>query len=204
MKIGIIGTGAVAMSLAEGYRRHGHEVRLGTRTPDRPEAADWAPAQPADVAAWAALVVLTVPGSAAADVADQVASAAAGKVLIDTSNWIERSADGMRLGVGPDDSLGERVQRAAPDARVVKAYNSVGAEHMVDPSFPDGTPTMFIAGDDAGAKAVVTDLLTATGWQVTDMGGIASSRLFDQLVLTWIGVAAASGSRNHAFAVLRK
>jgi predicted dinucleotide-binding enzyme len=203
MKIGIIGTGAVARALAAGYARHGHEVRLGTREPGRADLEGFAIGPVAEVAAAAELIVLAVPGAAAAEVASSIGSESAGKVLIDTTNWVERTDVGLRLGIGPEDSLGEQVQRAAPEARVVKAYNSVGNEHMVDPGFADGTPTMLIAGDDPAAKAEVTALLESTGWDVADFGGIEAGRLFDSMVLTWVGYAMATGSRTHAFRMLR-
>jgi predicted dinucleotide-binding enzyme len=203
MKIGIIGTGAVARALASGYTRHGHEVRLGTRDPGRPDLEGLAVGPVAEVAEGAELVVLSVPGPAAADVAAAIAAEVDGKVLIDTTNWVDRSDGYLRLGVGPGDSLGEQVQRAAPGARVVKAYNSVGSELMVDPHFADGPPTMFIAGNDASAKAEVTALLHDTGWEVADFGGIEASRLFDSLVITWVGYALATGARSHAFRLLR-
>lgn len=191
MRIGLLGSGVVGQALATGYGRHGHETRIGGR------------GSFADVAEWAELVVLAVAGSAAEAVAAEVAHAAAGKVLIDATNPLEHSTGVPRLFVGFEDSLGERVQRAAPQARVVKAYNIVGNPYMVDPDLPGGPPTMLIAGDDEAAKATVTELLESTGWDVADLGGIDASRYLEPMCMAWVVYGVRSGSWDHAFKLLR-
>jgi predicted dinucleotide-binding enzyme len=204
MKIAIIGTGAVARALAAGYTRHGHDVRIGTRNPDNPDVAQWNPGAAADVAADADLIVVAVPGAAAVDVVTGLGGALAGKVVIDATNPIDNSHGDVRLFTQPGESLGELVQAAAPEAKVVKAYNSVGNAFMVDPDLPGGPPTMFIAGDDGDAKALVTSLLEETGWDVADYGNISACRAIEPLVLTWVTWGMASGTWDHAFKLLRR
>lgn len=95
------------------------------------------------------------------------------------------------------------MQSAAPDARVVKAYNIVGNAFFVDPEIDDGPPTMLIAGNDDEAKGEVTHLLEATGWDVADLGGIAASRYLEQFALTWVAYGVKTGTWTHAFKLLR-
>jgi predicted dinucleotide-binding enzyme len=94
------------------------------------------------------------------------------------------------------------VQRAAPAARVVKAYNVVGNALMVDPDLPGGPPTMFIAGDDEAAKRTVAGLLAGTGWEVADLGGIEASRYLEPMCLAWVAYGARTGTWTHAFKLL--
>jgi predicted dinucleotide-binding enzyme len=200
-KIGILGSGQVGQALARGYRQHGHEVRIGSRQPD---VAGLPTGAPAEVVGQADLVVLAVLGTAAVDVVRGVAPQLDGKVLIDATNPLDFSTGAPRLFVGHEDSLGEQVQRAAPGARVVKAYNTVGNTLMVDPQLPGGPPTMFIGGDDEQAKSVVTQLLADTGWDVADLGGIQASRYLEPLCMAWVAYGARTGTWQHAFRLLRE
>jgi 8-hydroxy-5-deazaflavin:NADPH oxidoreductase len=204
MKIAIIGTGTVAKALATGYTRHGHEVRIGTRDPSRAELQDWDPASSPEVAADAEIIVLAVVGNAAVEVMTSIAAQAAGKVVIDTTNPHLHIDGEVRLFTPADDSLGEQVQRAAGDAHVVKAYNIVGSPLMIDPDLPGGPPTMFIAGNDGGAKATVAALLADTGWEAADLGGIDNSRATELLSLTWVRYGLATGTWDHAFKMLHR
>src|SRR3954447_607638 len=199
MRIGIIGSGVVGQALARGLARHGHETRIGTR---RTELNGLAVGSPSEVAADAELVFLSVVGTAAVDVAAGLASELSGKVLVDTTNPLDHSTGTPGLFVGHTDSLGEQVQRAAPEARVVKAYNTVGNTLMVDPDLPGGPPTMFIAGNDGEAKAGVRDLLVSTGWKVADLGGIGASRYLEPLCIAWVLACMDSGDWNQAFTLL--
>jgi hypothetical protein len=200
MRIGILGSGDVGRALARGYAAHGHEVRVGTRLS---ELEGLPVGSPPDVAREAELVVLAVRGDAAVDLVESLGEHLDGKVLIDATNPLDHSSGTPRLFVGFDDSLGERVQRAAPGARVVKAYNSVGNGVMVDPRFDDGPPTMFIGGDDDDAKRTVTRLLVQTGWDVADLGGIDASRYLEPLCMAWVAYGLRNGTWGHAFRLLR-
>lgn len=128
----------------------------------------------------------------------------AGKVLIDVTNPLRFDGDGPPgLAVSGDDSAGETVQRLVPEAKVVKCWNIVGNAFMIDPDLR-GTPTMWIAGNDAQAKQRVTDLLHEVGWtDVVDLGGIDASRYLEGLAMVWIRTYFATGSGAHALALVR-
>jgi predicted dinucleotide-binding enzyme len=200
MRIAIVGSGQVGTALARGYQSHGHDVTIGTR---KAEVADLPVGAPADIIGSADLVVLAVAGSVAVDLVRELAEPLAGKILVDATNPLDFSTGAPRLFVGFDDSLGERVQRAAPEAKVVKAYNTVGNPLMVDPKLDGGPPTMFLGGDDEQAKATVTELLADTGWDVADLGGIEASRYLEPMCLAWVVYGARTNTWGHAFKLLR-
>lgn len=201
----------VAKALGTGYVRHGHEVRLSSREPNRQDLVGWAAeigaaasvGTPAEAAEWGETVVLATAGTASVATVEGVASALAGKVLIDAANPLSFASGGPALFVGTTDSLGEQVQRAVPQAWVVKAYNTVGNTLFVDPELPGGPPTMLLAGDDEAAKQAVADLLRATGWDVADPGGIESSRWLEAICMAWVVYGIRTQSWGHAFRLLR-
>jgi predicted dinucleotide-binding enzyme len=210
MKIGIIGSGTVAQTLAAGFLDLGHDVLLGTRDPGQLKsfAAEHPKARlgsVADAAGFAELAVLAVKGSAAVDVVRGVAAALAGKTVIDTNNPI---ADAPPVNgvlpyfTGPNDSLLERLQQACPAVNFVKAFNSVGAAAMVQPKLAGGPPTMFIAGDDATAKAAVSGLLKSLGWDVADMGPAIAARAIEPLCMLWCIPGFIANDWVHAFKLL--
>jgi predicted dinucleotide-binding enzyme len=201
MKIAILGSGVVGQALATGYPKHGHDVRIGTR---QSEVGGHAVDSPSGAAAWGDIVVLATKGEVAVEVATSVKDELAGKVVIDTTNPLDFSTGKPELFVGWNDSLGEQLQRAVPDAKIVKAYNIVGNTLMVDPDIPGGPPTMLIAGDDADAKRTVTDLLMDTGWEVADLGGIDASRHLEAMCIAWVLYGIGKGGWDHAFKVLSK
>ena len=200
VRIAVLGSGQVGQALARGYLRHGHDVVIGTRQ----EAVEDLPVgRPAEAVSDADLVVLAVQGTAAVGLVTSLATELGGRVLVDATNPLQMGNGGPTLFVGTSDSLGEQVQRAAPSARVVKAYNTVGNALMVDPDLPGGRPTMFIAGDDADAKERVADLLRSTGWDVADLGGIEASRWLEAMCMAWVAYGATHGTWDHAFGLLR-
>lgn len=211
MKIGILGSGGVATTLAAGFLGEGHTVMLGTR--DAAKLGDWhAQHREAEVgsvaqaAAFGELVVLAVKGHAAEAVLRAAAPALAGKVVIDTTNPMADAPpeDGvLRYFTGPNESLLERLQTQHPALRLVKAFNSVGAGLMVKPALRGGRPTMFIAGNDADAKAQVTQLLGAFGWDSEDMGRAAAARAIEPLAMLWCIPGLARNDWAHAFKMLR-
>jgi predicted dinucleotide-binding enzyme len=209
-KIGVIGSGVVGQTLAQGFKRHGHDVRIGTRTPAK--LADFSaksgiePGTFADVAAWGDAIVLAVHGSAAED-ALRLAGGQnlRGKVVIDTTNPIADAPpiDGvLQYFTGPNESLMERLQAACPDARFVKAFSSVGATRMVNPHFAAGTPTMFYCGNDADAKTFVARVLDRFGWQGADMGTAVAARAIEPLAQLWCIPGFRQNSWTHAFSLL--
>jgi predicted dinucleotide-binding enzyme len=177
MRIGIIGSGAVAQALAGGFLKYGHEVTLGTRHPDT--RREWQTTHPkarvgsfADTAQSAEVVVLSVKGSAASDALRQAGiNNLAGKVVIDTTNPIANAPPDhgvLAFFTSLEESLMERLQRECAAARFVKAFNSVGADLMVNPQLKGGPPTMFICGNDDVAKQVVQGILDQFGCAFPD------------------------------------
>lgn len=212
MKIGILGSGEVGQKLAEGFAATGHTVKVGSRSPEK--IAQWAAKNAgkvsagsfSDAASFGEIVVLATfwEGTPAA-IKMAGAGNFAGKVLVDVTNPLDFSKGvPPRLAVGRDDSGGETVQRLLPDARVVKAFNIVGNPHMFKPDFPGGPPTMFICGNDEGAKKAVAEMLDSFGWESVDIGGIEGARLLEPLAMLWIMHYFKTGSGNHAFKLLRK
>jgi hypothetical protein len=211
MKVGILGSGAVAKALGKGFLAHGHEPMLGTR--DRARLEGWLAENPgstagsfADAARFGELLVLAVKGTAAAD-ALRAAGAAnlAGKPVIDATNPIADAppVNGvLKFFTSLDESLMERLQREFPDARLVKAFNSVGNASMVSPAFKGGKPTMFICGDDEGAKKTVTGVLDQFGWETADMGAVEAARAIEPLCMLWCIPGFLRQDWVHAFKLL--
>ncbi|MGA9840367.1 MAG: NAD(P)-binding domain-containing protein [Thermoplasmata archaeon] len=213
MRVGILGSGPVGQTLGTAFAAHGHDVRLGSKTPDKPELVTWkSEAQGtvstgtfAEAAAYGELLVLCCLGQAGEQVIDLAGvSHFDGKVLIDATNALDFS-HGMPPGllVGCTDSLGERHQRKLPRARVVKALNTVPNSVMVQPKIGGVLPDLYVAGNDEAAKAEVVKVLGEFGWAgAIDLGGIAESRWLEALVMLWIRVAMKSGNFHCAFKVL--
>jgi predicted dinucleotide-binding enzyme len=207
MQVAIIGSGNVGRALAGSLTRAGHAVTLTATNPDNAKAAaEQAGASFAesnrDAVQRAEVVVLAVPYPALDVVLGEDGDALAGKVLVDTTNPLDFSSGRPGLFVGHTDSLGEQVQRAAPEARVVKALNIVNFNYMVDPDLPGGPPDMFIAGNDGAAKATVTEVLESFGWPVFDIGGIEGARELESLCLLWVLIGVRRGGFDHAFKLL--
>ncbi|MBK8692802.1 MAG: NAD(P)-binding domain-containing protein [Deltaproteobacteria bacterium] len=208
-KVGVLGSGDVGKVLALGFKKHGHDVRIGSR--EGTKLAGWSAENGVAegtfeaVAAHGEVLVLGVAGRVAEELVTGLARTLEGKTVIDATNPI---AGGPVNGIlpyftGPNDSLMERLQKAAPGARFVKAFSSVGNAFMVNPSFPGGRPTMFIAGDDAGAKAQVTGILEQFGWDAEDVGGVEGARAIEPLCQLWCAPGFLRNQWAHAFKVLR-
>ncbi|TAK28275.1 MAG: DNA-binding protein [Myxococcaceae bacterium] len=208
-KVGVLGSGDVGKVLALGFKKHGHDVRIGSR--EGTKLAGWSAENGVAegtfeaVAAHGEVLVLGVAGRVAEELVKGLARSLEGKTVIDATNPI---AGGPVNGIlpyftGPNDSLMERLQKAAPGARFVKAFSSVGNAFMVNPSFPGGRPTMFIAGDDAGAKAQVTGILEQFGWDAEDVGGVEGARAIEPLCQLWCAPGFLRNQWAHAFKVLR-
>jgi hypothetical protein len=185
MRVGILGAGQVGQTLAAKLRELGHDVAIGTRTP-RDGAVSYA-----DAAAGAELLINATGGTVSLDaLAAAGAENLAGKVLIDVSNALDASQGfPPRVAVGNDDSIGERIQRAYPETRVVKALNTVNVQVMVDPASVPGDHVLFVAGDDEDAKAQVVELLGSFGWpaeRIVDLGDIAGARAMEQYLVLWL------------------
>jgi predicted dinucleotide-binding enzyme len=194
MRIGIIGSGNVGSSLANGLVRHGHDVMLGTRDTQKPAVREFVEASDgrgragsyAEAARYADIVITAYPGSLVEETVSAIGPEnLAGKLVIDTANPILRVDGVASAAYGIDDSAAEVLQRAVPTARVVKAYNTIWAKRMVDPDPAEGSTTMRIAGDDADAKAEVSALLESTGWKVRDLGDLTHARKLEAEVVEW-------------------
>ncbi|WP_035348183.1 NADPH-dependent F420 reductase [Edaphobacter aggregans] len=212
MKVGIIGSGDVAKALGSGFLKHGHQVMLGTRTPAK--LAEWKNANPtgltgtfADTAGFAELVVLAVKGTAAEEALREAgAENLKGKTVIDATNPIEDAPPSngvLKFFTGPNESLMEKLQTAFPQANFVKAFNSVGNTRMVNPSFKEGKPTMFLCGRDDQAKASVARILDQFGWETADMGGPEAARAIEPLCMLWCIPGFLRDEWTHAFKLLR-
>ena len=211
MKVGILGSGDVAKSLAAGFIHHGHEVTLGTREPSK--LAEWATSNPsakvgtfASAARFGELLVLAVKGTAAADALRSAESAnLAGKPVLDATNPIADSppTNGvLKFFTNLDESLMERLQREFAGAHFVKAFNSVGNACMVDPRFKGGKPTMFICGNEESAKATVSRIVEQFGWEIADMGKAEAARVIEPLCILWCIPGFLRNDWMHAFKLL--
>ena len=212
MKIGIIGSGGVARVLGSGYLRKGHEVMLGTR--DAAKLADWLETAGdgasvgsfADAARFGDVVFLSVRADALRSAIDLAgAENFSGKTVIDLSNPMDFS-NGIppRFTATVGNSLGEQVQRALPEANVVKAFNSIGSAVMTDPVFDGETATHLIAGDNDAAKAQAAELIREFGWEVEDLGGIDQSFFLEALASLWVNHAFKTGNWTQAFKLLKR
>jgi 8-hydroxy-5-deazaflavin:NADPH oxidoreductase len=211
VKIGILGSGTVAQTLAGGFLKHGYEVMVGSRSPEK--LADWAAQNPgistglfAEAAAFGDLIVLAVKGNAATDALNLAgAKNLAGKTIIDACNPIADAppVNGvLPFFTGPNQSLMEDLQHEFQAAHFVKAFNSVGAPSMIDPQFKGGKPTMFICGDSDSAKAQVTAILLKFGWEIADMGKAESARAIEPLCMLWCIPGFTRNQWTHAFKLL--
>lgn len=212
-KVGILGSGVVAQALGRGFLKHGYSVMLGSSRPEKLE--EWKKQAPgaetgtfAQAALFGEIVALAVRGSAA----ESVLKAAGvenlkGKIVIDTCNPIadEPPVNGvLKFFTSLDSSLMERLQRQAPQARFVKAFNSIGSAFMVNPEFPGGKPTMFICGNDESAKKEAGRILDRFGFETEDMGAAEAARAIEPLCILWCIPGFTKNRWTHAFKLLKK
>lgn len=197
MRIAVIGKGNVGQALAGGFRRMGHEVVFGARAPEGEGQRTVA-----EAVAAADLAVLAVPYAAALEVA-RILPDWGGKVLVDATNPLAPGLAGLE--VGTTTSGAEQVAARAAGARVVKAFNTTGAETMAQADFPGGRPCMPVAGDDADARRLVMDLARGLGFEAVDAGGLRAARYLEPFAMTWIHLAYGCGlGRGFAFGLLRR
>lgn len=212
-RVGVLGSGEVGRRLAAGFASRGHDVMIGSREPGKPELSEWLSGDGAGIKAGTfpetaehgELVVLAVLGNAAEEaIAEAGPDNFAGKVVIDAMNPLDFSAGfPPKLSIYGENSLGECVQRALPDARVVKAFNTIGNPYFVDPSFTEGQPTMLIAGNDDDAKRTVGDIVADFGWpDAVDIGGIEGSRELEAICILWVKIGGRRGAWDHGFKLL--
>jgi 8-hydroxy-5-deazaflavin:NADPH oxidoreductase len=216
MKIGVLGTGEVGQAIGSKLCALGHEVRMGGREAGNPKATAWVKAAGdrasqgtfADAARSGELLFNCTAGAGSLDaLAAAGADHLRGKILIDISNPLDFSK-GMppRLFLPSDDSLGERIQRAFPETKVVKTLNTVTNQVMVDPArVGGGEHDIFVCGNDAGAKARVTEILRGWfGWtNVIDLGDITTARGTESYLMLWVRLWGSLGSAEFNIRVVR-
>jgi len=208
MSISIIGAGNVGMALAQAFIRRGETVVFGVPEPEKYRAAVAALGGRASVttteAAIAAseVVILAVPHSAVAAIAQSVPDWQ-GKVLVDATNPLAPGLAGLTLGTTT--SGAEELAKLAKGARVVKAFNTTGAENMADAAYPGGAPMMPVCSDDAQARQRVLALATLIGFEAVDCGPLSAARYLEPFAMTWIHLAFRQGmGRQFAFGMLRR
>jgi len=215
-KIAVLGTGVVGNSIGTKMVALGYEVCMGSRTATNEKAAAWVKANGskasagtfADAAASADIIVLCTKGDATLEVLKLAKPENfAGKIVIDISNPLDFSK-GMPPSLIPQwantNSLSEEVQKALPDARVVKSLNIVNCEIMVNPKKTGGEPTMFVAGNDAGAREEVTGILKQFGWtDIIDLGDLSGARGLEMLLPIWVRTWQSMQNGQFAFKIVR-
>ena len=211
MRIGILGTGNVGQALATEWARAGHDVVLGSRRPDDPEllaelkeltASGLRVDSPAGAAAHAEVLVNATPGTASVALLHTIgAEALAGKIILDVGVGFLEDGSLSHPGV----SLGEEIQQAFPETRVVKTLCTIDRKVMIAPDSLEGPSTVFLSGEDAEAKTVVRGLLGDLGWAgdaLLDLGGIATARGQEHFALLFIGIAQATGTYEFGIRVV--
>jgi hypothetical protein len=199
MEIGIIGTGSVGSALARGFAAADHDVVLGSRTPTTAslDGHGWGEGVEVlgqrEAAECGDVVVLALPADAVVEAAADLSAALAGKPVVDPTNEYPAAT--------ADRSLAERVAAAAPDATVVKAFNTVGAEHLSDPVVAGEPVTMFVAGEPP-ARETVDELAADLGFEVIAAGDLSAAGRLEDLARLWIDLSREHG-RDVAFRLLR-
>ena len=214
MKIGIIGSGAVAQSLGDAFIKEGDEVMLGSREPSKEAMVKWKAAHAgsrtgsfSDAAAFGELLVLATAGHGAAEAIKAAGlKNLEGKTIIDVTNPIAAAPPEkgvLKFSTTLDSSLMEQLQKLAPGANFVKAFNSVGNTLMYKPSFNGIRPTMFICGNNEAAKKKVGAILERFGWETEDMGAVESARAIEPLCMLWCIPGFLKNQWSHAFKLLK-
>ena len=213
MKVGVLGSGDVAKVLSSGFLKHGHEVKIGSRSPAK--LAEWSAQNPgsttgtfAEAAQFGEFIVLAVKGKVAGEALTLAGRKhLAGKTVMDACNPIEDAppTNGvLRFFTDLNESLMEKLQRQFAEANFVKAFNSVGAPRMINPKFAEGRPTMFICGNNAAAKEQVAQICEQFGWDVADMGSAEAARAIEPLCMLWCIPGFTKNQWTHAFKLLTK
>jgi hypothetical protein len=213
-RIGIVGSGIVGQTLANGFVKHGYDVMIATNTASKREELNSKTNGKAkigsfeDAAKFGEVVVLATKG-AAAEAALKAAGMAnlTGKTVIDTTNPIADAppVNGvLQYFTSQNESLMERLQKLAPEARFVKSFSCIGNAFMVNPDFNGVKPTMFICGNREEAKAEVKTILEQFGFDVADMGAVEAARAIEPLCILWCIPGFLSNSWTHAFKLLKR
>jgi predicted dinucleotide-binding enzyme len=210
-KVGIIGSGIVAQTLGSGFLKYGYDVMLGTR--DVSKLLEWQVSTGGkvgsftDAAAHGEIIVLAVKGTMAASALNMAGTEnIRGKTVIDTTNPIMDAppVNGvLQFYTSLGESQLEKLQKAYPEVHFVKAFSIVGNAYMVDPDFGGVKPTMFICGNNAGSRQVVTRILDQFGWETEDMGNMEAARAIEPLCMLWCIPGLTQNRWSHAFKLLK-
>jgi hypothetical protein len=215
MKVGIIGSGVVAQTLGKAFLAERDQVMLGSRDPEKDTIKKWKSANPggetgsfSDTAAFGELLVLATAGYGAAPALKACGIKNLGsKTIIDVTNPIAQAPPEkgiLKYTTSLDKSLMEELQHLVPEAKFVKAFNSVGNSLMYKPVFKEGKPTMFICGNDEKAKKQVTEILSRFGWETEDMGAMEAARAIEPLCMLWCIPGLLHNQWSHAFKLLKQ
>jgi len=214
MKVGILGSGIVGQTLATGFIKFGHQVKIGTSNPGK--LNDWlsnvgpngSVGSFADAASFGELIVLAVKGTAALNVLEKAGEKNLnGKTVIDATNPIADAApvNGvLKFFTDLNSSLMEELQKKFSQANFVKAFSCVGNALMVNPDFGGTKPTMFIAGNNDDSKKAVKQILDSFGWEIEDMGKVEAARAIEPLCILWCIPGFLENKWMHAFKLLKK
>ena len=189
--IAVIGTGNVAQALGPAFAEQGHQIVYGSRNPESSKTrrlvektGEGATATSSPAAAeQAEIVVLAVPGMMVADITRDLGDLS-GKIIIDPTNPLKRKL--MTFQHGVDTSNAEIIQEIAPDADVVKAFNTLNWKTMVDPETAGGPVSIPLAGDSRRAKRTVAKLVEGMGLEPIDVGGVENARWVEGMLILWI------------------
>jgi predicted dinucleotide-binding enzyme len=209
--VGVLGSGDVGKALSKGFLKYGYSTVIGSDHPEK--LAEFRKENPQiktatfDQAAQSAdIIVLCVKGTVAEKIVEKVKENLSRKTVIDTTNPIEDAAPQngvLKYFTNFEDSLMERLQKIAPDALFVKAFNSIGGAFMVNPDFKGTKPTMFICGNNAEAKKKVSEILEKFGFEPEDMGMAESARAIEPLCMLWCIPGFLRNEWAHAFKFLK-
>ena len=194
MKIAVIGAGRVGEALGMALRPKGHDIVYGVPAPERSQEPN--AKSVAEAISKSDVIILATPWSVAESIVCEHAWSLANKILIDATNPLNPNASG--LAVGFDTSGAEMLQSQAPEARVFKAFNSVGADVLANPRFPEGRAAMFVAGPEGAEKTKVMELVTEVGFDAVDAGPLKSARLLEPMAILCIQTAQARKDPNFA------
>ncbi len=216
MKIGIVGSGMVGQKIGAALADRGHQVKIGTRSPEKNSLKEWARQAGektsvgtlAEAARFGEVLFLCTKGDGTLQALELAGPENfAGKVVIDITNPLDFSKGMPPFLISEltnTNSLGEEVQRALPGARVVKSLNIVNCEVMVSPARSGGDPTMFVCGNDPAAKATAKGILESFGWHdIIDLGDLTAARGTEMMLPIWLRLWMATKNQNVAFRIVR-
>ncbi len=204
MKIGILGSGMVGQSIASGFSKE--EVIIGTR--DKQKLADFAAKTGVkvgsfeDAAKFGDILFLCTKWTGTKEAIKMAGHNFSGKIVVDVTNPLAFEGQTPKLDIGYPDSAGAQIQKLLPDSKVVKAFNTVTASYMTKAA--EGSPDLFICGNDEHSKKKVSEMASKWGWNVIDMGGIEQAYLLEALAMLWIRYGFMNNHWTHAWKLLNK